>query len=32
MGSAFKAVETLETFQKFGIRNNAVSEMLEKIK
>jgi tetratricopeptide (TPR) repeat protein len=32
MGDKLKAVETLETFQRFGIRNNAVTEMLEKIR
>jgi tetratricopeptide (TPR) repeat protein len=31
-GDKFKAVETLETFQKLGIRNNTVAEMLEKLK
>jgi thioredoxin-like negative regulator of GroEL len=32
MGDTFKAVETLETFQRFGIRNSAVTEMMEKIR
>jgi tetratricopeptide (TPR) repeat protein len=32
MGNVSRAVETLETFQRFGIRNNTIIEMMEKIK